>query len=390
MKIDLEVLQRGYGKPAPLYRQLKHLLRTAIENGIYQPGERLAPERKFMAAGNLSYPTVARAFSELAEEGLLVRRVGSGTFVNPQRHWQITKPRRVAVFYYNTQTPYFDALFAGIEIECRRHGIAAIPHATGLSSRQEAQIVHRLENSHVDGIIGLPVGSLSLVQDLNTMIQRGFPVVLAGRYFDELKCDAVTTDNESGGYQAAKHLLELGHRRIAYMGTLPRYPFNTIQTEIQSGIKRAMAENSNNSLTLKPLLMPVGVDEESAEERLRLRQIFSDPDKKRPTGIICEGDGLAKYLYRFLKKNGFSIPDDVSVIGFGNLSTAEEIVPNLTSINWPLERLGAYTVRRFIERARHPAHTPVHIILETRLVVRKSTAPVPEGTSPCRAGNLFN
>src|SRR5262245_8453545 len=111
-RVDFGVLKKE--TKHPLHKQLYELIRGAIQSGVYLPGDRIEPERWFVKNARLSQPTVARAFRNLARDGWVVRRTGSGTYVNHVQKTEVRSLQRVGISYYNIKTPYFERICTGI------------------------------------------------------------------------------------------------------------------------------------------------------------------------------------------------------------------------------------------------------------------------------------
>lgn len=375
MKIDLSVLHKVKASK-PLYYQLKELLKGAIQSGIYKSGEQMESERDFISAGNLSYPTVSRAFRELADEGWIFRKIGAGTFVTDKVNEQNTSLSRVAILYYSTETPYFKAIFEGISAECKRYGITPVPVTTDFKDQDESKFLYDLKQRKIDGLLGYPSGSFELSQFFTQQIHQGFPMVILGTYFRQLPSDAVTFNNEEGSYQATMHLLNMGHRKIAFLGHIPRYPFSMLDSEIIEGMNRAFAEKGikvDNSLHT---FLPLTFDEKAPVYQQQILKPFKQKERERPTALICRGDGGARYVINLLRRNGFRIPEDISVVGFGDISIAKEVDPPLTTVKWPLQKAGKEAVRLLVSRMNFPDQVHVRIVMETELIIRQSTASV--------------
>ena len=373
LKIDVEALSKELPGSESLYRQFKAQVRGAILSGFYRPGERIESERAFARQGNVSFPTVARALRELAEEGWLRRKVGSGTFVATVLPVAADRLKRIAVLYYATDTPYFSGIFGGVQEACGTFGIEPVKLATGMTDEAgRTALKQAVETESVDGVLGLPLSSYGLMRDLAALARRGFPVVLAGVYFDEIPCPAVVADSEAGARQATRYLLDLGHQNLAFLGTRPRYPFSMTHADILRGIQKEL-----DGRPLREVLLPIGVDEHDPAMRRQVAALFDRRAGGRPTAVVCEADGHARLLYAILAEQGLRVPADVSIIGFGDFGTAAwGLDPPLTSVAWPLRRLGERAVRLLAaERGETQRRMAVRMILDTSLVVRASTAP---------------
>jgi DNA-binding LacI/PurR family transcriptional regulator len=371
MKVDLHTIYREAREP--LHQQLSTLLREAIQAGVYRPGERIEPERAFIEQGGLSYPTVARAFRDLAADGLVRRQVGAGTFVADEPPSPNLGIKTLGVFYYHVHTPYFDAVYAGIEAECRLHRIDLITLPSGTDEQSEAKTVQELEERRVDGIIGIPMALPGLQRQLQRQIERGIPAVTLGVVLPQLGCDAITFNNEYGAYLAARHLLDLGHERIGLVAPRMRYP-QTLPLEILAGLRQARTERGLPGDPPTALLPMLFHEQEDREVRKSILSLVHD---NQATALICAADPLARYVTQVLDEAGLRVPQDVSIVGFGDLPLASQLDPPLTTVVWPLQRFGREAVRRVLAQALTPTRPPIHMVLDTSLVIRRSTAQAP-------------
>lgn len=370
-RIDLGVLRKE--SKHPLHRQLFELIRGAIESGVYRPGDRLESERWFVKHARLSQPTVARAFRDLASEGWVVRRTGSGTYVNEKKLETGRTVRRVGVSYYNVETPYFERMFSGIRAATHSTDIELVVVPTGLDFEHEEDAMGVLERDGVDGIIAVPFGTESMQRHLTNLVHMGMPVVAIGVQMPRLLCDTVGFDFEQSGYLAAEHLLTYGHRRLAFLCTEVLYP-DTTNLELTAGIRMACSSHRVELQDAHIVQTPiVFLDEAASRPWAALQRLFGQPADQRPTALICQTDGLARMAYDVLGDLGLRIPQDVSITGGADLPIAAQLDPPLTTVAWPLERLGRTALRMLLDRAHHPTRQPIHRVLDTQLIIRRST-----------------
>lgn len=378
MKVDLHTLSRSATEP--LHYQLSQLLRHAIQAGIFQPGERIAPERQFIEEGGLSYPTVARAFKDLAADGLVTRRSGAGTFVSetlPQPQEPVLK--RIGVTYYRRHTPYFDAIMRGIEDECRQQGIEVRAIATGLNAESETRTIQQLEEHDVEALICIPLGTSGLQAELKRLLDSEMPVSTIAFHVPTLGCDAIVFDNEQGAFLAAEHLLDMGHERIAYVGTELKYP-HTLNLEIMDGIRLAHRQRDLRWNPERAHLLPVSFHENDPVHQQHLLDMLNVGSSEGATACICSADGTARYVGFTLGEAGLDVPADLSLIGFGDLSLASRLDPPLTTVRWPLERAGRQAVRSLLGQLHAPHPHAIKTVLDTSLVIRRSTTQPPVET----------
>ena len=375
MKIDLNVLCK---KPAgmPLYQQLKELLWGAILSGIYQPGEKLESEREIIEQGGLSYPTVSRALRELAAEGWLVRKVGAGSFISDKAKIKNHSIKRVAVFYYDTGTAYFRRLLNGLLLESKKYGIEIVTIAVGLSSHDEMKAIDReFKNGNFDALFGFPFSSMEFNMYLSQLINKGLPVILLATFFSQISCDAITFNNENSGYETAKYLINLGYRRLGYICNKAHFPFITAETAVINGINSAIEEFPQEKIETFKYELPISFDESDFSFWDKLFETIPN-GHEQPFALICASDSLARLAIKVLSRKKLRVPQDVSVIGAGNLS--EYCInqnPHLTTVGWPLERLGQEAIRLLISKQHFTTQNTTKIVLDTKLIIRDSTGP---------------
>lgn len=174
---------------------------------------------------------------------------------------------------------------------------------------------------------------------------------------------SVQADNWSGGLFATRHLLELGHRRIATITG----PENAMcATARLDGYHAAFREAG---IAADPQLVRHGRFQVEDGEQLALELLSM---RKRPTAIFAQSDFLAMGVYRAAKKLGLTIPDDLSVVGFDDIQTAAYMGPALTTVRQPLAEMAAQAASMIID-AHHGKPVNDRVILPTSLVVREST-----------------
>jgi len=372
MKIDLNVLWKT-PNARPLYQQLKELVQGAILAGIYLPGEKLESEREFIEKGCLSYPTVSRALRELDREGYITRKVGTGSFVRPHFPAAPSRIRNIVAVYYNLDTPYFKRLRSGMEAECHAQGIKLRCIATGLTFSEEKRVLDKeFKSGKFDAILGYPFGSMELNLRLSEMIDKGVPVVMIGSFFCQFRCDSVSPDYETGGETAAAFLLKHGYDNIIHTGTSPKFPFNMLQIAVENGIKNAISNSGRKKSCYNKLSFFCEKNGSYPEDFWK--QLLKLCDNASKTGIICDADAVARDITDFLASQGIGIPDRVAVIGAGDLPVYTlQKQPRLSTVAWPLERLGREAVRRVIAQKGSLNDTSVRTVMDTSLLLRDTT-----------------
>ena len=219
----------------------------------------------------------------------------------------------------------------------------------------------------VDAIVAASVGMSS---DLAARCQAsGVPVVLFNRGQANSKLSSVTSDNFKGGWKAAKHLIELGHKKIGYIAG---WEGASTQLERERGFNAGLKENG---LTVSRREVGNFLRGEAQEAAKRM---FSG--RTHPTAVFVASDHMAFAVIDVLRSElGFKVPEDVSLIGFDDVSLASYSAYNLTTIKQPITQMVETTVNILLEQINHPKAKKNRIIkIDPILIKRNSTSSVKE------------
>jgi LacI family transcriptional regulator len=201
---------------------------------------------------------------------------------------------------------------------------------------------------------------------------RDAPVVLIGRHDQSKSYDTVTNDDLAGGGLAMRHLLELGHERIAYLtvwGIADRP-----DSRPPHALRQEAYEHHMTSRGLQPQIIYAISEQEAYESTLRLL----DSDQP-PTAVFAGNDALAIGTLRAISERGLS-SHDVSVVGYDNIALAGHPLVSLTTIDQYGELIGETAVQLLLERIEKARTEPSHVQLDPTIVVRRSTSPATSNT----------
>jgi len=209
-------------------------------------------------------------------------------------------------------------------------------------------------------------GELTTVQ-LASLERAKMPVVIIDPLNPQLtRLTSVGATNFAGGMTAGEHLLELGHRRIAYVGGMSTAACNRARV---SGL-RASLEAAG--LTLPPNLVTSGSFDYAAG-LTGGAAVLDLPDP--PTAVFAASDEVALGVIEAARVRGLRVPQDLSVVGFDDTKLASMASPPLTTVRQPLWEMGGVALRTALRLAAGETVESHHVELATRLVVRGSTAP---------------
>jgi LacI family transcriptional regulator len=178
---------------------------------------------------------------------------------------------------------------------------------------------------------------------------------------------SVGATNWAGGKAATEHLLELGHRRIAYIGGIPGAECN--QARLHGYMAALMAQD----VPVEPQYIISGGKFRRESGITGLKALLQLD--QRPTAIFAGSDSIALGVLGEAGRHGIRVPEDISLIGFDGTQQGEESIPALSSVAQPLEEMGRAALRSLLRQARGEVLDSHRVELATQLIVRDSTAP---------------
>lgn len=301
----------------------------------------------------LSLATVSRVLSDseyVVSEATKKRVLDSAAQLNymPNELGKSLKTRStrdIGVVLPNITNPYFAQLLQGITDEADRRGYHVLLCSSHRNADRETENIAMLLGKRVDGIL---LSSIS--PDLET-VRRAVSVgcrVLALEQPLPIDCPQLGFDYRLGSMLATKHLIDLGHREIGFIGAPPDRPSRRMMLE---GYRSAMTEAG---LPLRPEYeLLSGMESErpgvfELENGGECARTFLAMDR-RPTGYVAINDMTAIGAMRVFSAAGLRIPEDLSIVGFDNIPYCELCTPPLTTIDQHAYELGALAVRRLLD-----------------------------------------
>ncbi|HEX5839362.1 MAG TPA: LacI family DNA-binding transcriptional regulator [Anaerolineales bacterium] len=272
------------------------------------------------------------------------------------------KTNTIGLVLPDSANPFFAEISRSIEDEAFKKGYSVFLCNTELDTQRELFYVDVLSKKQVDGIIFVAAGDQA--DSLDYLIQRRMPLVMIDREVPNVEADAVLTDNQLGGYLATRHLLDLGHRRIACIAGPSSI---TPSSERIIGYRKALEEagiSYDENLILR--------GDYHAQSGMDITHIILGMDP-RPTAIFALNDLMALGALRAAAEAGCSIPGDLSVVGYDDLEISRFTNPPLTTIAQPKKEVGTRAVNLLVERMSTKSQPPVRLVLPPELIVRRST-----------------
>ena len=274
-----------------------------------------------------------------------------------------SRSEAIGVVVTSIADPFNGEVVAGIEEAANQQGYTVILANSQADPRREIEVVRSFQARRVDGIL---VAS-SRVGALHTPLlsELQIPIVLLNNQHPSQFCHSVRFDNKAGAHQAARHLVELGHTRIAYLGD----QFGLYSdTERFAGFSKCLREAG---LPIKASLI-VRADGKPEGARAAIRKMLAGPH--RPTAVFCYNDMSALGVLQEAALQGLRIPTDLSVTGFDDIFFASYLMPPLTTVRQPMKEMGKRAMELLLAVIRK-TEKEQSILIEGELIVRGSTGP---------------
>ena len=271
----------------------------------------------------------------------------------------------IGVLVSDIEIPFFTTIARSIQNVAQRSGYLTMVANSDERPAVEDEIARELASRMLDGLIVAPTaGENRALRELATEL----PIVLIDRLMAGVAIDAVLSDNVGGALAAAGHLLDLGHRRIAY-ATEP--PDKTSTLERLAGFRQAYAARGLEH----PHHLVWEVDYHSAAaERALTRRLR----RERPTALLAAEGSITLGAVRAASALGLRVPRDLSVLGFDQLDWSSATSPPLTVVNQDAERIGREAANLLLARlAGRRTHAVTVRRVPTELMTRASCGAPP-------------
>ncbi len=285
------------------------------------------------------------------------------------RSLKTNRSQALGIIVSSIDDPYFSEILQGIEEVAQGNHYSLFIAASQRDSERESAIVQAMRQHRVDGII---ICSTSFSGERSQQLSKhGIPIVMVNNQAAEEYRYSIYHDDVDGSRQITRHLIELGHHRIAYLGNSSSG--RTTQDRL-AGFRYEM-ESAALSLPNEYIYEIPGSEPEKG--RLAVEHFLGLPD--RPTAIVCFNDMLAIGVLKTLQQLAIRVPEEISVAGFDNIVFSNYTNPPLTTFDQPKRFIGQKAAELLLSLLSPASdiHIPQHKIhvLKGRLLVRQSTAP---------------
>jgi GntR family transcriptional regulator of arabinose operon len=354
------------------YREILEAIQDDILSGRFKPGQRLPSEAELLRRHRVSRMTVFRAMQELQTMGLVVRRVGSGTYVsqiaNSQSHvFGLLIPEL-------GQTEIFEAICKGM-MEAPQAAQHSLLWGNAVSAENENEkekmaegLCHHYIAKKVSGVFFAPVEFSARRSEANHRIvaaleKARIAVVLLDRCLEPYplrsKYDLVGIDNRRTAYRITEHLIRAGAKRIGFFARPDSAP--TVDARMM-GYREAL-----QTLSKHPEWNSINLGDASDAKFVK-----SVLKKDRADAFVCANDYTAGHLMHTLLALGYAIPRDLRIVGIDDVKYARLLPVPLTTQHQPCRDIGKVALAAMLERIANPDLPPRDVLLGCQLMIRQS------------------
>ena len=382
MPEKLDKIRLDHNSYISLHVQLHNQLRRLIVSGRWQFGERIPTEMQLSRHLDISRTTVRIALQRLEVEGMIKRTAGRGTFVVYQPQDRAAN-RAIGYLTCSFHNEIHTNILSSAQTELRSAGYQVI-FSNSRDRDDEARILEQLLDDEVAGLM-LWANAKPTAETLSILAEyerREIPIVFMDRSIDGISADYVASDNFGGSYHLVCHLIELGHRHIVQL--MPNIDDLHSVNERLRGYTTALNEHelfANEPWKISPperhefhetdIYSLVGAQSQQVIQQV---EGFTDGEGPMPTALVCTNDILAIIAISALRNMGYAVPDDVSVVGFDDISMASHIGVPLTTASQDAYELGKVASQLLLERLNGGNMAPRSYTVPTQLRIRSSTA----------------
>lgn len=361
----------------PVYHQLKQILIS--ESKKIGPGGTLPSFRELRKHYQLSQSTIDKAFFELEKEGFIYRIQGKGTFVadpkvKAKNEEDPHKIETIGLIVADLAISFHTDIARAVEDEAHKRDFQIILGNSDNKAQKEEAYMRRFSRQQVEGMV-VVTGKNSLKNKYFQRLDKKIPFVIVDTFIDGVRANYVTTDDLTGAYEATKHLIELGHKRIIHL--TGQQNISTSRNRL-AGYKKALI--GARIIFDEKLIKETDFTEESGYQVMKELLTI----KNKPTAVFAITDLVAAGAIQAIREVGLQVPTDISVVGYGGLSNGLNVDVLLTTVFQPAYEMGKKTAEILFEKieGKRGFADIKEVILPTKLVVRASSGVRLSGAKP--------
>lgn len=276
------------------------------------------------------------------------------------RNLRNSESRLLLVLFPKISNPFYLEIVKGIENTAISKGYNILLCETDSSPERENIYFELVKNKMADGIISMdPAVNVETL----TKLAEKHAIIQCSEYAIDSGIPYVTIDNEEAAYKAVKHLIKIGHKRIALMNSDEKYLY---ARQRRLGYQKALEEHDlkiDNDLIYHTQQLGFDYGQQTMKKILKMGD--------RPTAVFAVSDLLAIGALKEINCSGLHVPNDIALVGFDNIDFSNMTYPTLTTIAQPMYKMGTIAANMLIEKIK--GEIVESVILDHELITRDST-----------------
>jgi GntR family transcriptional regulator of arabinose operon len=349
----------------PLYKQIMKKLLDDIKQGVFKPEDKLPSESEIIEEFGVSRITARQAIKELVNEGLVYQVQGKGTFVKAP----VIEKESITGKYISLIVPYVDAphmsgFFAEIEVYAKSYGYNMILCNSHENPVEEQRYLQQFREQGVNGVILYPTsqsGSRAVVEE---QLKEELPLVLVDRYFPELHCSYVVSDNYKGAYEIVTHMLSKGYKRIAFV-THPNMYLSSCEDRYKG--YQAALEDYKLSCNEKILFLS-GTPEDRWKKVQHFLQQHGHLD-----AVFALNEQVALAVLKAVHEMGLEVPGEIGIGCFDGYGAAVPVNMTLTSANQQVRLIAKKAVEVLVATMNGQITEPRQFVIPPEICIGNTT-----------------
>ena len=372
-------------KQKTLYQTVADSVLGAIERGEFSYDQPICTENKLMEQYSVSRITARRAMSELEGQGILYRKRGVGSFVSRDIYQRTQKTSGNSklfafIFPFDVSKSGLSAAFRAANSALLRQGYAASIYITEDDEKKRGRdSLKQLVDADIAGVAYYPKTANVHLDLLNRLAFTGKPVVLIDVPSPTRYISSVSSANYEGSIRLMQHLIELRHRRIAYISGIPAESRKTVADRMDGyvlGLCRA-GLTPDADLIITTLTEEFRRSPGTENRPTQLHETVHALLGRGVTAVLCEHDQMAFEFTIACRSMGVRVPEDISVCGFDHSEWAHMLPEGITTIEQDMTAVGAKVAELLVSGINALPALSEQIVIPTHLILGGTTCAAP-------------
>lgn len=328
------------------YENVKDKIKNLIKNGKYEVGSKLPTESELMEKYGVSRYTIRRAAGELESERFIYRVQGGGMYVDDWKKQRkpVNDSKLIGVITTHLADYIFPRIISGIDRIITENGYSLILNNTHNSCEREEKAIQRMIDNQVSGLIIEPSQSALPNKDLSIytkLKEAGIPTLFINAHYPQLDFPYLELDDTKAEEEMTDHLIKLGHKRI----------LGVFQIDDMQGANRlkGFLDAYMGHPDISYLSETVMYHSQQDMNPVFKKTVNLLEGTEAPTAIVCYNDDLAIQMMNVIRSIDLKIPEDVSIAGFDDFVMGHYVIPKLTTVEHPKERMGVDAAKMILK-----------------------------------------